>query len=110
MANSPHTWAFPSGSELYALCLSSDPGEQGRGIGYIAGIIDGGTPTNPSSKTLFVAGGLAGMTQWCVPWTASAQEVRDAVVSYLRKSDTEDRAFSAAALVAAALHSAWPCR
>lgn len=102
-----HTWTFPSGSELYALCLSSDPGEQGRCIGYIAGIIDGGTLNSLATLSL-VPGGLYGRTQWCFPWAASAESVKDVVIRYLRK-DAENRSFSASVLVASALESAWPC-
>jgi len=86
-----HTWTFPSGSELYALCLSSDPGEQGRCIGYIAGIIDGGS-YNPSATLPTVQGSdRYELQQWCFPWAISPESVRDTVVNYLRKKDAAER-------------------
>jgi hypothetical protein len=99
-------WHTVSGNELYSTCESSEADEQARCIAYIVGASD-------MIGDLETAVDLNGKSYWkyhaiCLPKDATAQQIRDVVVKYL-KNYPEKRARAGAGLVMVALIAAWSC-
>jgi hypothetical protein len=69
--------AYLTGEKLYQLCTSPLPVQQGECVGYLEGIVDAGDNT------------LIGST--CVRPGVTTGQLRDVVVTYLRKDATPDQ-------------------
>jgi hypothetical protein len=92
---------FVSGNQLYNLC--SAPGATTNDAycqGFIIGAIDG-------ARMVEITAGKKSII--CLPDNNTQQQIKDVVVNYLR-AHSEDRHYSGASLVYAALYEKFSCR
>lgn len=98
---SPASADFLSGNDLYSKCTTSIMNDV-QCMGYVEGVSDA------VALETSIGGDLFGWTA-CIPAEATASQVRDVVVKYL-KSHPELRHLGAPSLVASAIGEAFPCR